>query len=546
MGTICGLDGENQIGMAPGAKWISAGVIDRVDIPTTVKDAIAAFQWAADPDGDPNTTNDVPDVVSNSWGLVPYTHGYPECDPLFNSVIDNLEATGAVVVFAAGNEGLSGLRIPADRIETPVNTFAVGALSQDGTNIASFSSRGPSRCDHKTVKPEVTAVGTNVRSCVPDGGYSTMSGTSMACPHIAGAVLLLRQVKPEATADEIKYALYLTAVDLGPFGEDNSFGMGSIDVVEAANVLEKGFGTIDGYVMKAGTDELIEGAVVRLEGTSFYGISDHNGYYRLLATAETTYQVVASAFGYRSDTEDSVTLPVEDSSVRVNFWLEAALPGTLQGAVVRERDGKPLEDATISFLNAPLNPIETNGDGVYQITLPGDYAYDIKAEKSNYDSEYAFNIYVPEGGWATQDFELVLEFCSFEAAARGTAVEADLNKYRKVRGLLSDGSPFGAKVLHLYEEHTAEVAGILLDDPALRARMRSVISRFAPIVQSIVQGENLDRPFLSNEDEAEIHALLDEIELRASLRLKAAIKSIRTDIRTFKDMKIGQVRSLLR
>jgi len=320
--------------------------------------------------------------------------------------------------------------------------------------------------------------------------------------------------------------------------------MGRIDVVEATNALKNGFGTIEGYVKKAETDDPIEGAVVRLEGTSFYGVSDDNGYYRLLATAETTYQVVASAFGYRSDTADSIYLPV-DSSVSVNFWLEAALLGTLQGTVVRERDGKPLEDVTISFLNAPLASIETNEDGFYQTVLPGDYAYDIKAEKSNYDSEYAFNIYVPEGGWATQDFELALEFCFFEAAARGTVVEADLDKYRKARGLLSDGSSFGTKVLHLYQEHTAEVAGILLGDPALRAKMRSVISRFAPIVRSVAQGENLDRPVLSDEDEAEIHALLDGIELRASPRLKAAIKAVHADIRTFKGMKFGQVRSFL-
>ncbi|KON30917.1 hypothetical protein AC480_00085 [miscellaneous Crenarchaeota group archaeon SMTZ1-55] len=543
MGTICGLDGANQIGMAPGAKWISAGVIDRVDIDTTVKDAIAAFQWAADPDGDPGTIDDVPDVVSNSWGLIPYTHGYPDCDPLFNAVIDNLELAGPVVVFAAGNEGSGGLRIPADRITTPVNTFAVGALNQDGTSIASFSSRGPSGCDNRTLKPEITAVGNNVRSCVPGGGYSTMSGTSMACPHVAGAVLLLRQVKSEATVEEIKYALYLTAVDLGHSGEDNTFGMGRIDVVEAKNALRNGFGTIEGYVNEAGTGAPIEGAVVRLDGTSIYGVTDETGYYSILAPAGTTYQVVASAFGYKRGTE-SVDLPV-DPPVTANFWLEAAEDGTLQGTVT-DSDGVPLDDVTISFLNAPLPSIETDDDGFYQIMLPGDYAYDIKAEKPRYDSEYAYYIFIPEEGVVMQDFELERGLCFLNAAARGTAVEADLDAYRKARKLLSEGSPLGTEVLHLYQEHTAQIAAILLHNPALRVELRSMISRFAPIVRLIAQGEDPDRPVLSDEDEATIHALLDEIELVASPRLKAAIKSVRTDIRTLKGMTIGQVRSSLR
>lgn len=177
MGTICGL-GEatgDTVGVAFGAQWICAGVIDRVSIPQTVEDALAAFQWLADPDGNPSTVWDVPDVCSNSWGVTT-GHGYPPCDETFWSTLDDLEAVGVVVVFAAGNEGpgANSLRRPADRASTDFSSFSVGAVDGNNPNlpIADFSSRGPSYCTPDGLpafKPEVSAPGVNVRSSVQIG-----------------------------------------------------------------------------------------------------------------------------------------------------------------------------------------------------------------------------------------------------------------------------------------------------------------------------------------------------------------------------------------
>ena len=128
LGTILGDDGQgNQIGMAPGARWIASATIDRVSISQTLTDAYAAFEWAADPDGDPGTMDDVPDVINNSWGYRS-EWGYPVCDDFMWPAIDNVEAAGAVVVFAAGNEDFDGLRNPSNRITSDVNVFSVGAL----------------------------------------------------------------------------------------------------------------------------------------------------------------------------------------------------------------------------------------------------------------------------------------------------------------------------------------------------------------------------------------------------------------------------------
>jgi subtilisin family serine protease len=240
MGTILGSVPGDIIGVAYDAEWISAGVIDIGGISNTISNALLAFQWTVDPDGNPATVSDVPDVSSNSWGLSPlYGHVPAACDITFWSVIDNVEAATVVVVFAAGNEGAgsSTLRTPSDRATTAYNTFSVGALDATGASIASYSSRGPSTCTTNpllAIKPEVVARGSSVRSSVPGGGYSNFNGTSMATPHVAGAVALLRQVNPNATVDQIKDALMMSAIDLGSPGQDNNYGHGLIDVCAAA------------------------------------------------------------------------------------------------------------------------------------------------------------------------------------------------------------------------------------------------------------------------------------------------------------------------
>ncbi len=237
MGTICGgLPGE-EIGVAPGAQWIHCAVIDRVDIPRTVADAILSFQWLLDPDLDPSTNWDVPAVCSNSWGVADY-HGYPDCDDLFWSYLDACEAAGIVVVFAAGNEGYDGLRRPSDRATDDYRTFSVAAVDAHNPSwpIAGFSSRGPTNCTTDgswAIKPDIAAPGEDVRSTMPGGGYGDKSGTSMATPHVTGVVALLRQANPDLSVEQVKQIIYDTAFDLGEVGEDNSYGWGMIDAYEA-------------------------------------------------------------------------------------------------------------------------------------------------------------------------------------------------------------------------------------------------------------------------------------------------------------------------
>jgi bacillopeptidase F len=242
MGTVCGGAPGDEIGVAPGAYWIASAPIDRESISRTVADAILSFQWMIDPDGDPETDWDVPDVCSNSWGLTT-GHGYPPCDELFWSYLDACEAAGTVILFSAGNEGPSSnsLRRPADRATDDYRTCAVAAVDANDPSwpVASFSSRGPTYCTPgggPAIKPDIAAPGVDVRSSYPGGGYYYMSGTSMASPHVNGVVALIRQANPDLSVQQVKQIIYETAYDLGAAGEDNSYGWGMIDAYEAVTL----------------------------------------------------------------------------------------------------------------------------------------------------------------------------------------------------------------------------------------------------------------------------------------------------------------------
>ncbi len=231
MGCMVGVDHAtgDTVGVAIDAEWIAANVFEGG---TSSSSAFTgAFEWTIDPDGDPATIDDVPDVINNSWG------SGPGCGAGYWSSIDANMAAGIMVVWSAGNDGPGPQTTgsPASRITTPTNAFAVGATNPSNT-IASFSSRGPSSCDGSTIKPEVVAHGTNIRTSNRGGGYTFgWAGTSFSGPYVAGALALLRDVASYATGTELMEIMMNTATDLGTLGEDNDYGHGIPDLVAAAS-----------------------------------------------------------------------------------------------------------------------------------------------------------------------------------------------------------------------------------------------------------------------------------------------------------------------
>lgn len=249
LGTIAGLVEETNdtIGVAFGSYWIANDfVTSTVEELPPLTDMMGAFQWALNPDGDVNTSDDIPDVINNSWRWRddPDT---VQCAGMVVSLMNAIEAAGIANVFSGGNSGPGNTTVNApQRINTSeVNTFSVGSVNGNVDfpyPISNFSTRGPTQCPHNgsislEIHPEVVAPGQNVRSAWGTDEFNSISGTSMAAPHVSGAVLLLKEAFPYLSGEDLLWALYLTAVDLGDAGEDNVFGMGIIDVFAAFQYL---------------------------------------------------------------------------------------------------------------------------------------------------------------------------------------------------------------------------------------------------------------------------------------------------------------------
>ncbi len=398
MGTITGLGAAtgDTIGVAWRAQWIACNAIDQGVGPEFDNDVIAAFEWLADPDGNPGTHDDVPDVVQNSWRINEYFGGsppYTDCDDRWWDVIDNCEAAGVVVTWSAGNEGPGSETIgsPPDRIASPFNVYSVGAV--DATNygypypIASWSSRGPSGCDHATIKPEVCAPGVDVYSSVPGGGYQKIgwSGTSMAGPHVAGVVALMREANPNLGVDEIKWVIMETAHDFGTTGEDNTYGMGFIDAYEAVLMVMSGVGYLTGTVTDAVSGDPIP-ADMEILGTSKTTKADPlTGEYTFVIQGDSTYTVQASYFGYETMQQEVYVAP--DDTTTLDFQLTMSPYGNFAGMVMDANNGLPIAGASVEIMDTPLDPARTGSRGVYNFgPVPSGTTYTVQTSAPGYGS----------------------------------------------------------------------------------------------------------------------------------------------------------------
>ena len=240
-GTILG----RTIGIAREAKFIVARVFNESG-EASDEGLLAAGDWMLERK---------PQVVNNSWG------GNRDSD-FYNEIVKKWKAAGIVPVFSSGNTSFSNAGGEGS-IGSPASledAFAVGALTKED-KLAKFSLRGPSKFT-KNFKPEISAPGVNILSADFKGGYILKTGTSMAAPHVSGAVALMLEANPKLTVDKVEEILKATAT---PLTDDNyisspnmGYGYGKLNVFKAVEAAlgkdVNSFATFTGRTLVSGTD----------------------------------------------------------------------------------------------------------------------------------------------------------------------------------------------------------------------------------------------------------------------------------------------------
>lgn len=233
-GTICGGDRSGRwIGVAPRAK-LAAGMVLHGSRGGTLAQILAGMEWAIECQVD---------VISMSLGSVELASEIPTP---YSKVLSNALRLGIPVVTAIGNAGSQTTGAPGNDILA----LAVGAT--DHTNKAAGFSGGrtvvirdsqffpPHQLPLIYSKPEISAPGVAIYSSVPGGGWDYMNGTSMATPHVAGAIALLlsgtkikQKVPALQRAGLIQDLLTGSAEELGEAGQNHRFGFGRLDILRA-------------------------------------------------------------------------------------------------------------------------------------------------------------------------------------------------------------------------------------------------------------------------------------------------------------------------
>jgi serine protease AprX len=332
MGTMVGdatAAGETVLGMAPDAQWIGCRNMDfGVGTPASYTACFEFFLAPYPQGGDPMTDGRPelgPHIINNSWGCPP-SEG---CDAeSLRLIVERVRAAGKMVVSSAGNSG-SGCFTVKDPIAIYDASFSVGAHNSSGT-IAGFSSRGPVTVDGSNrLKPDLTAPGVGVRSTTVNHGYSTLNGTSMAAPHVAGAVALLWSAVPSLTGqiDLTEQVLLKSATPVpsslctgdAEVVPNNTYGYGRLNALAAVQLAQQPV-TLTVQVLDLDSTPvpaLTISVTDQLTGYVYTAMTDAQGNATLTGFFAGDYQVAAiSSSRYESPT---VTLePGETSQVLVN------------------------------------------------------------------------------------------------------------------------------------------------------------------------------------------------------------------------------------
>ncbi|WP_129626768.1 S8 family serine peptidase [Candidatus Oscillochloris fontis] len=398
MGTmVANADASNPaVGVAPGATWISARACGTTYCSN--EDLIEAAQWMLAPT-DLNGQNPRPDlrpqIINNSW-----SSGVGN-DNWYSGYVAAWRAAGIFPVFAAGN--IDGGNTTCSTVHSPgdyAQVVGVGAVTQSD-QLAYFSRIGPSHDGR--LKPDLTAPGQNIVSTMSNLSYDSMNGTSMAAPHVAGAVALLWSANPSLIGDYAATYQLLTQ-NAVPISSDSSFDGSNFSLCHVSSSPNNvyGYGRLDAYaatlaaqvdvpwlsVPSSTLNSLASGTSTDLEVTIDGAKLPGPGTY--------TAQILV----HSSDlTLSPLVIPM---SVTV-----ANDPGyaTLSGQITRADDGTPLV-GTVEVVGGAL--VKTDANGNYTLIVPVAASIQLRGSARYYASQ-TVSLNLEAGAVRSQNFALVLD-----------------------------------------------------------------------------------------------------------------------------------------
>ncbi|WP_427764541.1 S8 family peptidase [Streptomyces sp. DSM 41931] len=390
-------------GVAPGAKILNGKVLDDAGFGDD-SGILAGMEWAAAQGAD---------IVNMSLGGM----DTPETDPL-EAAVDKLSAEkGMLFAIAAGNEGPQSIGSPG----SADSALTVGAVD-DKDKLADFSSTGP-RLGDGAVKPDLTAPGVDITAASAKGndiakevgekpaGYMTISGTSMATPHVAGAAALLKQQHPEWKYAELKGALTASTKD----GKYTPF--------------EQGSGRVQ--VDKAITQTVIAEPVSLSFGVQQWPHADDKPVtkkltYRNLGTEDVTLKLTSTATGPKGKAApagfftlgaSTLTVPANGTAsvdVTADTRLGGAVDGTYSAYVVATGAGQSVRTAAavereVESYNVTLKVLDRSGKATanYMAYLSGLTGLGKDRSYAPYEADGTVSVRVPKGGYVLDASVLV-------------------------------------------------------------------------------------------------------------------------------------------
>ncbi|MEU4083399.1 S8 family serine peptidase [Streptomyces aureus] len=373
MGTMVGKHG---IGVAPNAKWIAAKGCESSSC--SDESLLAAGQWILAPT-DHNGQNPRPDlapnIVNNSWGGGDTT--------FYQDIVEAWNAAGIFEAFAAGNDGDGKTCSTAHAPGSQAPSYGVGAYDSTGS-IASFSGFGPSLVDG-SAKPNISAPGVKVESTWPGSSYNTESGTSMATPHVAGAVALLWSAAPSliGNIDETRRLLNEGARNVddthcgGTADMNNVWGEGRLDILASVDQAPHTAAVVTGKVTDKATGAALGNITVKATGTGGdvrAVTTAADGTYKLPLPAG-TYSFAFGGYGYANGSVTGVTV-TDNQALTEDFALTAVASHKVTGTVL-DVTGKALAGATVEVTGAPVAAATTDAKGTYSFAKVAEGTYSL-------------------------------------------------------------------------------------------------------------------------------------------------------------------------